>query len=184
MKSEYQALLKALGTKFVNRSIQTFDRATIVVVGVCWGAAILMIAFTVYTISLSASTRRAAEVATASEPVLPKIVRKPVSVKDAQPLVDRLQKRFPGAIITLNNDQTITLTASDGLKFREWLSAVSYIDVASPKYRWTIKEFCVGRCTGGTLMRALVAGETISFETKSGGDKGEKQEKTTKSNKR
>jgi len=170
--SEYQVIFKALQMKFATKAMQTFDRATMVVVGVCWGAAMLMIIFALYAVVLSASTRRAAETAAAAEPVLPKIVRKSIDLNDAQPLVDRLQHRFPNINIALNSDQSINISTLDGPKFRDWITAVSYIDTISPKYRWSIKEFCVGKCTGGALMRAVMVGERITFEPpREGGEK-------------
>ena len=62
----------------MTKAVQTFDRATMVVVCVCWGVAVLMMAFAMYAVILSASTRRASETAAAAEPILPKIVRKPI----------------------------------------------------------------------------------------------------------
>jgi hypothetical protein len=164
MKHEYKAIFKAMGMRFATKAVRTFDRATVVVVCVCWGVAVLMIAFAMYAIILSASTRHASETAAASEPILPKIVRKPIDTRDSRPLVDRLQHRYPEINVTLNNDQTVTISADSGPRFREWLTAISYIDIMSPQYRWTIKDFCAGKCVGGVLMRAVLSGEKISFE--------------------
>jgi len=143
---------------------KTFDRATTIVVGVCWGAAIIMMAFAVYIVSLSASTRRASETAAAAEPILPKIVKKPIDAQDALPLTDRLQHRFPGITFSLGPDQSLSVSTNDGSKFREWVTVLGYIDTISPKYRWTIKELCAGKCQGNTLMHALLVGEHVSFE--------------------
>ena len=164
MKQEYKAIVKAMGMRFATKAVQTFDRATMVVVCACWGVAVLMMDFSLYAVILSASTRRASEIAEASEPILPKIVRKPIETHDSRPLVDRLQHRYPEINISLNNDQTVTISADNGPRFREWLTAISYIDIMSPQYRWTIKDFCAGKCMGGVLMRAVLSGEKISFE--------------------
>jgi len=164
MSDDFKSVIKAMSGRFVSKAIHTFDRATIVVVSVCWGAAILMLVFTLYTISLSASTHRAAETAAASEPILPKITRKQIDTRDAKALIDRMQHRYSGMNFTLgNNDNSITVSSTDGAKFHDWVSAVRSVDVSSPKYRWTIKELCVGRCTGA-LMRAMLLGETVTFE--------------------
>jgi hypothetical protein len=164
MKEELKVIVKATKLRFAAKAMHTFDKATIIVVCACWGAAVFMVLFALYAVILASSTRRAAETAAAAEPILPKIIHKPISGAEAQPLVDRLKHRFPTISITLNNDQTVTLTASDGPKFREWLTAMSYIDVISPQYRWTIRELCAGKCAGGSLMHSILAGEKISFE--------------------
>jgi hypothetical protein len=171
MSADTKAMMKALKLRFAAKAIHTFDRATMIVVGACWGAAILMVLFALYAVILSASTRRAAEAASASEPVLPKTIHKPIEPRETLPLVERLKHRFSSISITLNGDQSVTLTANDGSKFREWLMAMSYTDVMSPQYRWTIKEFCAGKCSGGVLMRAVLTGEKISFEAPEPGDK-------------
>ncbi len=164
MTDNAHPIMKSLSPKFMGRALQTLDRATTVVVTACWGAAIVMIAFALYTVMLSASTRRAAETAAASEPVLPKIVRKPIDVHDAQPLLDRLQHRFPDLKFALANDQSLTVSANDGSRFREWITVLGYIDTVSPKYRWTMSGFCVGKCENNALMHAILTAERISFE--------------------
>lgn len=165
MKFDFKPVVKSLSPKFVARAVHTFDRATTIVVGACWGAALVMMAFALYAVILSASTRRAAETAAAAEPVLPRIVRKSIDAHDAQPLVDRLQHRFPGITFSLANDQAMIVSTSDGSKFREWVTVLGYIDTISPKFRWTMKEFCVGKCGTGSLMHAVLVGERVTFET-------------------
>lgn len=162
MSGDMQAIVKSMGSRFLSKAMQSFDRATMVVIGVCWGAAIFMIAFTLYAIHLSAATHRAAEAATAAEPILPKIDHKPIEAKEVKPLIDRLQHRYPGINFSTGSDNAITITCLDGAKFHEWLSVLRYVDIASPKYRWSLKEFCVGHCTGA-LMRAVMIGETVTF---------------------
>lgn len=164
MSLDLPTALKAMAPKFAMKAVQTFDKATMVVVGACWGAAILMMAFALYTVSLSASTKRAAEAAAASEPALPKITRKPMEMHDAQVMVDRLQHRFAGINFSLGSDQSVSVTTNDGAKFREWLNALGYIDTVSPQYRWSLREFCAGKCQGNMLMQAVLTGEKISFE--------------------
>jgi hypothetical protein len=164
MKFDAAVLLRALSPKLTTKALQTFDRATTIVVGACWGAALLMVVFALYTVSLAASTKRAAEEALVAEPVLPKIVRQPISAHEEQQLVDRLQHLYPDIVFTLGGDQSLTVRASDGSKFHEWLAAVSYLDSASAQYRWSVKEFCVGKCVANELMHAVLVGEKVSFE--------------------
>jgi hypothetical protein len=163
MSGNAQAIMKSLSTRFMNKAIQSFDRATMVVVGVCWGAALFMVAFTLFSLHLVSVTGHAAEDAAAAEPILPKVSRKPIDGHDAKALYDRLQHEHPGLNISLGNDNALTVSAQDGTKFNEWLSLLRYVDIASPKYRWTLKEFCVGKCAG-SLMHAVLVGEIVSFE--------------------
>jgi hypothetical protein len=170
MSSEVPAILKSFGTRFMSKAAHSFDRATVVVVSVCWGAAIFMIAFTLYTLHVAAATGNAAETAAASEPILPKVVHKPIDAHDTKPLVDRLQHRYPGLNFSTGSDNSIAISSQDGTKFHDWLNVLRYVDIASPKYRWTLKEFCVGKCSG-SLMRAVMVGEVVTFEAPGGGDK-------------
>ena len=163
MNDNAHAIMKSLGTRFMNKAIQSFDRATVVVVGVCWGAALFMIAFTLYSLHLASATGHEAEEAAAAEPILPKISHKPIDGRDAKALYERLQHQHPGLNLSLGNDNALTISAQDGAKFNEWLGLLRYVDIASPKYRWTLKEFCVGKCAG-SLMHAVLVGETVSFE--------------------
>lgn len=170
MPIDSRAFLKALSPQMMVRTIQTFDRATTIIVSACWAAAILMMAGAIYTLSLSVSTRREAEVAQAVEPNLPKIVHTNMDAKMAQAVVDRMQRRFPD-ITFAPRAANIMVSATDGAKFRSWLTALSYIDTVSPEFRWSIQEFCVGKCTGNELMKTTLAGERVTFQTPQGGEK-------------
>lgn len=164
MAFDTQLLVKVLSPKVASKAVQTFDRATTIVVGVCWGAAVFMMALAIYTTMMSVSARKAAENAIVNDPVLPKIVHKNIESKSAQQMVERLQRRYPEVIFSLGNNQSLTITAVDGGKFRQWLTALSYIDTISPEYHWSLTTFCVGKCPGNELMRAVLSGERISFE--------------------
>lgn len=153
---------KALSPKMAAKIIESFDRATIVVVAACWAAAVLMMVFAVYTVLASTSAKRAAEIASAVEPALPQIVINPVEVSVAQDLITRLSRRYPDIKFSLANDQNLKVTAQDGSKYRQWLTAISYIDTAFPNYHWTLEYFCVGKCRG-ELMNAVLKAERISF---------------------
>jgi hypothetical protein len=164
MSIDLQFVMKSLSPKIASKALQTFDRATTVVVGACWGAAVLMMAFAIYTTMLSVSAKRASETALVTEPSLPKVVHKTIDGRAAQTMVERLQRRYPDVTFSLATNQNITITAVDGSKFRQWLTALSYIDTISPEYHWSISAFCVGKCPGNELMRAVLTGERISFE--------------------
>lgn len=155
---------KMFSPRLMARALQTFDKATMVIVSACWGGTILLMLFALYTLNLSVTAKRNAIEAAAAEPSLPRIVTRPPEQKEIKPIVERLQKRFPDIGFTLNNDQTLQVTALDGSRFRTWLTVLSYIDTVSPQYRWSIKEFCVGaQCGATTPMKAILGAEKITF---------------------
>jgi hypothetical protein len=163
MSFDTKTLLKAMAPKVMTKALQTFDRSTTVVVGTCWAAAILMIGFTLYTLHLSVATKRAAESVLVAEPNLPRIVHKQIEPREAQVLVDRLQRLYPDISFAFRNN-LLAVVATDGSKFRQWLMALGYIDTISPQFHWGIQEFCVGNCVGHELMKVVLSGEKISFE--------------------
>jgi len=164
MKHNLALYAKILDPSFFGRAIQTFDKATMLIVSVSWGAAILLTLFALYTINLSVSAKRQVIEAAAMEPSLPRIVTRPPESKEIAPLVERLQKRFPELNFTLANDQSLTVAAVEGSKFRTWLTVLSYIDTISPQYRWEMKDFCVGvQCNATTPMRAVLTARKITF---------------------
>ncbi len=155
---------KAFAPRIINKVIQTFDRAMIMVVGTAWAVALLMILFALYTINLTVAAKKEFVTAAAGEPSLPNVVSAPPGAAETQPLVDRLQKRFPEIGFVLTGGQSLTVTAVDPSKFRLWLTVLSYIDTISPQYRWSIQDLCVGsKCGGNVPMRAVVVAEKITF---------------------
>jgi hypothetical protein len=163
MGFDTRLLFKVVSPKLVAKAMQAFDRSTTFVVGTCWAVAVLMIGFTLYTLHLSVTTKRDAETALVAEPNLPKIVRDQISVREAQRLVDRLQHLYPDIIFSFRGN-SLTVTASDGSKFRSWLMSLGYIDTISPQFHWAIQEFCVGNCLSHELMKVVLSGEKISFQ--------------------
>jgi len=164
MKLDLQNIGKSLAPSVMSRALQAFDRATMVVVSLAWGTAIVVLGFALYTVNLSVIAKRAAIEAAAREPSVPKIINNKPEKAEMKNFVQRLQKRFPDITFNAGNDQSLMVIAVDASKFRLWLTVLSYIDTMSAQYRWTIKEFCVGsRCEKGTPMRALLTAEKISF---------------------
>jgi hypothetical protein len=162
MASTTSGLMKVFSPALVAKAMRSFDRATLAVAGICWGGALVMLAFAVYTVSLTVSSKRAAEQALATEPVLPVVSRGSIPPHDLQTMTDRLQHRFSDLKFGQSGTEGIEVSASDGGKFRDWLSSIDYVDTIAPQYHWTLREFCVGKCTG-TLMRAILVGERIAF---------------------
>lgn len=164
MKTDSGLFKKALNPRFINRAIASFDRATVVIVSASWGGAILFMLFALYALNLSATSKQQVVTAAATEPGVPQITARPPEVKELQPIVDRLQRRFPDISFALTPDKSLAVTATDGSKFRLWLTVLSYIDTISPQYRWKIKEFCAGlRCNASIPMKAILTAERISF---------------------
>jgi hypothetical protein len=162
MKLDAALYLKTLSPRIMSKAVQSFDRVTTIVVGACWAGAILMMVFAIYTVGLSVSAKRATEAALVSEPALPKILHQPIDGHYAQVLLERLQHRYPEITFAFGPGQTLLVTALDGSRFRQWLTALSYIDTISPEYHWSIQQLCVGKC-GAELMHATLMGERISF---------------------
>lgn len=160
MAIDFAAISKAFSPRVFNRAIQAFDKATIVIVASSWGGALLIMIFALYTLSLSATAKRETLEAAAMEPTLPKIVTRSPNKQDMEPLVQRLEKRFPDISFRLGTDRTLTISARTGNRFRTWLTVLSYVDTISPWFRWRIKDFCVGgSCSSGTPMIAVLKAE-------------------------
>jgi hypothetical protein len=164
MRLDVRSIGKAFAARIVSKAVQAFDKATMVVVVTCWSGAILVMLFALYTLSLSVTAKREAIEASAEEPSLPQMVNKAPTKAELDPLVERLQRRFSDISFALSSDMSLAVSASDGSRFRTWLTVLSYIDTISPQYRWTMREFCVGqKCGSSTLMRAVVTAEKITF---------------------
>ncbi len=164
MKLDLQSIGKSFAPSLMGRAVRAFDSATMVVVSVCWGGAILVLLFTIYTINLTMTAKRESLEAAAKEPNLPKIVNKKPVKDELKPFLTRLQRLFPEISFVLGRDQTLIVMTSDAGNFRLWLTVLSYIDTMSPQYRWGMKEFCVGMaCDKGIPMKAVLTAEKISF---------------------
>lgn len=160
---------KMFAPAMLGKAIQSFDKATMLIVSACWGGAIVVMLFALYTISLSVTAKKQALEAAAMEPSLPRMVTRPPEAAEIKPIVERMQKRFSDITFTLGSDQTLTVTAVEGSKFRTWLTVLSYIDTVSPQYRWQIKEFCVGGiCPSSIPMKAVLTAQKITFSVPSG----------------
>ena len=78
-------------------------------------------------------------------------------------MVDRLKHRFPDLIIGIQNDQSIKINSGDGSQFRQWLTALSYIETIAPEYNWSLESLCVGKCAKGDVMNAALKAEKVTF---------------------
>ncbi|HBM91284.1 MAG TPA: hypothetical protein DD400_05370, partial [Rhodospirillaceae bacterium] len=124
MVGKYTSFGKMLSPSIFSKALQTFDKATIVIVSVCWGGAILVMLFALYTLSLSVEAKKAAIEAASKEPTLPVFVARAPSEKEMEPIVTRLQKRFPDITFDLMKDRSVSVGARGGDFFRVWLTVL------------------------------------------------------------
>jgi len=155
-------LTRVLSTRVLAKAILTFDRATAIVVGSCWAAALLVMFMALHEVHSAATARREAQEALAAEPVLPTITTGVVNAREGQAILDRLQHQFPELKITWENNQTLSIRTMEGSRFHQWVTAISYVDAMAPQIHWSLQEFCVGHCDSD-LMRATLTGQKISF---------------------
>lgn len=161
---------RVFSPRILTRAIRAFDKATMVIVASSWGGVVLLMLFALYTLNLSAHAKMQAVEAAAMEPSLPQMVTGAPDVSELAAMVDRLQKRFPDVSFSSGPDKTLMVSANDGSKFRMWLTSLSYIDTAYPKFRWRIKELCVGaKCSSSQPMKAVLTPEKITFSGSTGG---------------
>lgn len=164
MTPNYSALLKALAPSMLARAVRAFDRATLLIISICWAATFAVMICALYTINLSVSAKRAAEEALATEPALPLIDHRGVGGKDLQTMIDRLQRRYPEVSINWQNG-VLSLTGANGGRYHQWLMAIGQVDTLYPQFHWKIHSLCVGTgCNGQNLMTMELVGERVSFE--------------------
>lgn len=164
MPLDTKTILKALSPKIVSKIAAAFDHSTLLLAGAAWLVLIAVMSLTIYTMHLAVAARRDATAEMAAEPHLPKTIRNGLDAKEVQTLIDRMKRLYPELEFAQATGKTLTIATNDGGRFREWLTAISYIDAATPQYHWSLQEFCVGKCGGKDLMRAALSGEKISYE--------------------
>lgn len=164
MPMDTKAILKALSPKIMAKIAMTLDRSTLLLTGTAWLAALVTMSLTLYTMHLAVAARHDATTEMVAEPHLPTTTRRGLDVKEIQTLIDRMKRLYPDLNFDQSSGKTLAVSTNDGSLFREWLTAISYIDSATPQYHWSLQEFCVGKCSGKDLMRATLSGEKISYE--------------------
>jgi hypothetical protein len=171
MKPETSALLKSFSPRLIVKAVQTFDRLTLLIISSCWAAAIIVMIFALYTVSLAIKAQKDVEEALVTEPALPTIKRTPIVSKEIQAMVDRLQHRYPDVAIRWENGNLL-LAGVNGSSYHQWLTALGQVDTINPQYHWRIHELCVGTlCGGNTIMTITLAGEKVAFEAPQQDDK-------------
>lgn len=164
MPLDTRIILKALSPKLVAKVAGTLDRNALMLSGIAWLVVVATMSLTLYTLRLAAQARQAATAEMVAEPHLPKTVRKGLDSKEVQVLIDRMKRLYPGLEFSQATGKSLSISSNDGARFREWLTAISYIDSATPQFHWSLQDFCVGKCNGKDMMRATLSGEKISYE--------------------
>jgi hypothetical protein len=146
------------------KALLTIDKSTLVIVAAAWVAAIISMGFAFVAVRETSQLKLKAEVARALEPVLPKIVRLPLTKDQYDPLLKRLNKQFPKISIEITQKPTLRLHSNNPEEFMTWLNAVSYTDSMISTVRWTLTAFCVGtECPGDEMMQAELTAESINI---------------------
>ncbi len=156
-------MLHVFSPRIVAKAVASLDKATALIVSAAWLAALVTLILAVFAVHGAVSAKKEAADAKISEPSLPKATTNPISQREAQAIVDRLQHQFPDIKVELGGNQAILVKSSDGSKFHQWVTALGYVDTMSPQYRWTLSDFCVGACSNQELMRATVTGQRVVF---------------------
>ena len=162
MASHHLLFWRFFSPRLMSKALASLDRSAAVVVGVCWSAALIMVIIAVLATRSAVSAKRDAEAALAIEPTLPMASQSSLRQIDVKAVVDRVQHQFPDVTIEADNSQAIIIKTGEGSRFHQWILALNYLDAIDSQYRWTLRDFCVGRC-GGDLMRAVVVGQKTSF---------------------
>lgn len=163
--SQSPSLLRAmLSPDYLGRAMRALDRATLVIIGVVWFGTILMMGVAIYTAVKANKARQQTEEAAAVEPIVPQTSRAVVPRAELEKLADRLRSRFEKVSFNALPDNSLEIVSSEAGVYLDWLAALSYLDTIAPQVRWAIRDLCVGRECGGTLMRAAVSGERVSFK--------------------
>jgi hypothetical protein len=160
-------LVRIFSPRVISKVLASLDKSTAIVISACWLAALVMLILAVFAVHGAVSSKREAAAAIAVEPALPVVASTPMSLHEIQVVIERLQHQFPDIKIDTRPGEKpmLTIKSDEGIKFHQWVNALSYIDTMSPQYRWTLREFCVGdTCGNGRgLMSASVSGEKVVF---------------------
>ncbi len=86
-----------------------------------------------------------------------------VDIGQERDWLDPLTHAYPHIGITVQSPYLV-ITATVGDQFREWLTALEFIDAYAPQWRWSLHDFCVGQCPGGSLMRAVLQADRVDIQ--------------------
>ncbi len=144
--------------------IATLDKTTLLIIGTAWLAAIVSMGLAFVAVRDTSQLKLKVDVARALDPVLPKIVRMPLTKDQYDPLLQRLRKQFPKLAIDITLKPTLHIQSNNPDEFITWLNAVSYVDSMISTVRWTLTTFCVGvECPTDNVMEAELTAESINI---------------------
>jgi hypothetical protein len=156
-------LIRSLSPRLVSKALNALDSSTAIVISACWAAAFVMVILAVFAVRGAVSSQRESAEARAIEPNLPVIKSEPISSRDTQDIVGRLERQFPDIKFDAKQGQALVIKTDDGSKFHQWITALSYIDTMAPQFRWTLREFCTGASCGSGqgIMNAVLTGQKM-----------------------
>ena len=158
-------LLPKLSGEVIAKALMKLDQATVAVVGSAWLGAVLLVALAVFTTNQMGAVRAEADASRAAEILVPKEQKTKIDPEALKQLADRLKRRYQDlSISAADNDGTLDIQSNNPEQFSSWLSAVGYVDTLASDYRWTIVKFCAGSGCGGSMMRAQLTAERLSFQ--------------------
>jgi hypothetical protein len=147
-------------------AMQSFDKHAAMIVGIVWGAAVVLTILASMGISSALHAREQLAAAEASTPLTPRISQQQLPEPAVKAITDKLAKRY-GAVLQIAisaGTGQITITAKDASAFSTWLTAVTYLDIIRPDVAWKIEKFCVGAKCGESLMSASFSAIAVAFE--------------------
>ena len=148
----------------LEKVITTIDKSTLLIIGVVWLAALVSMGLAFSAVRDTAQLKLKADVARALDPILPRIIRTPLTKDQYDPLVLRLTKQFPTLSISVTNKPSLMVQSNNPDEFITWLNSVSYVDSMVSTVRWTLTMFCVGsECPGDNVMQAELNAESINI---------------------
>ena len=147
----------------MERAFKTLDQHTLLIVSVCWSAALVMVLLAVLGVHTTLKAKKELAEAMAKEPELPKVEFTAVKGDTLKPIGERLIRRYPGLKIEWRADGTLLVASESPDNFRRWTLALNYVDSISPELRWNIRTLCVGECEGGVVMTAMLKAENVTF---------------------
>lgn len=151
-------------TAVMEKALTTFDKAAVIIIGVSWLVALVVMGLTYVAVRDAADLKAKAETARGLEPVLPKIVRLPLLRGQYDPILARLKKQFPTLTFDITSTPGLKISSSNPEEYMNWLNAISYMDSMISTVRWTLSTFCVGmECPGEAVMQTELTAEAINI---------------------
>lgn len=163
---EMRHLLTVLASpEQLGRALKTLDRVAVAMMLTSWLAAAVLMGFALYAANSAGKARQAAEVAAAVEPIVPVLQRATLPKVELEKYAVQLRDRFAKIGFNALPDNGLEVASTEGQDYLEWLAALSYLDTLAPQVRWAVRDLCVGpECGAGAVMRAVVAGERVTFK--------------------